>query len=111
MHREVDIGGGRVMREGRRDRRGHDLVDRRHRWDELAPGGRILGGNSRYVIRQACLWAGAQTVVNVTCDARRRCHVLVGRGHRVRRHRDVGEVIRRRFTESFIASFKAAYYV
>lgn len=90
------------MRESRRCRRwrGHNLVHRRHRRNELAPGGRGIFRGSRYVIRQArlCRAAGAESVEHVAGDAGRRGHVLVGRGHRVGRYRNVGEVISCRFT-------------
>lgn len=103
----MDIGIGRVVREARwRCRRRHDLVDRRHRRDKLAPGGRILGGDSRYVVRQTRLRAGAQGVVHLAGDDGRGGHVLVGGGHRVRRHRDVREVVRRRLAASLISTLK-----
>lgn len=102
---EIDKRVRGMMRVSRRSRRRrYDLVHRRHRWDELVPGGRVLGGHTWNVIRQSCLCrAGVQGVIHVARNAGRRSHVFVGGGHRVRRHCDVGGVFRRRrLAENFI---------
>lgn len=62
------------------------------------------------MVRQARFRAGAQGIVHVATDVGRGGHVLVSGGHRVRRHRDVRKVVRRRSASS-ISVFGACHAI